>query len=130
MRAFESFHATHCSYLDICISRIIRLCLVDFEDKFQTNLQAKLLNSLVWNSNLLYSIFFYFLQDLSNPLLFEHCYCYSKELKYFIVIWSKNVTHIRMAATVCKKHWIWQLLQKIEKNEYNRSEFPDQKVKM
>ena len=26
---------THCSYLDIYISRIIRLCVVDLEDKFQ-----------------------------------------------------------------------------------------------
>ena len=32
----------HCSYLDIYISRKIRLCVVDLEGKFQTNLQAKL----------------------------------------------------------------------------------------
>ena len=38
--------------------------------------------SLFWsgNSDLLYSFFFYFLQNLSNPLLFTHCCCYSKEL--------------------------------------------------
>ena len=45
---------SHCSYLDIYISRKIRLWLVDLEGKFQTNLQAKL------------------------PLLFTHCCCYSK----------------------------------------------------
>ena len=38
----------HSSYLDIYISRKIRLCVVDLEGKFQTNLQAKLLNFLVW----------------------------------------------------------------------------------
>ena len=32
------------------------------------------------NSDLFYSFFFYFLQNLSNPLLFTHCCCYSKEL--------------------------------------------------
>ena len=34
------------------------------------------------NSDLFYSFFFYFLQNLSNPLLFTHCCCYSKELTY------------------------------------------------
>ena len=27
----------------------------------------------------MYSLFFYFLQNLSNPLLFTHCCCYSKK---------------------------------------------------
>ena len=31
----------HCSYLEIYVSRKIRLCVVDLESKFQTNLQAK-----------------------------------------------------------------------------------------
>ena len=34
------------------------------------------------NSDLIHSFFFYFLQELSNPVLFAHCFCYSKELKY------------------------------------------------
>ena len=38
----------HYSYLDIYISQKIRFCVVDLEGKFQTNLQAKLLNFLVW----------------------------------------------------------------------------------
>ena len=38
--------------------------------------------SIFWseNSDLLFSFSFYFLQNLSNPLLFAHCCCYSKEL--------------------------------------------------
>ena len=32
------------------------------------------------NAALFYSFFFYFLQNLSNPVLFTHCCCYSKEL--------------------------------------------------
>ena len=90
----------HCTYLDIYISRKIRLCVVDLEGKFQTNLQAKLLNFLVWKFNLLYPFFFYFLQNLSNPVLFTHCCCYSKELTYLNCV----------------------LMQK------SQSEFPDQKV--
>ena len=37
----------HCSYLDIYISRKIRLCVVDLEGKFQTNLHAKSITFLV-----------------------------------------------------------------------------------
>ena len=44
-------------YLDICISRKIRLCVVDLEGKFQTNLQVKLINFLVSKSIIL--IFFF-----------------------------------------------------------------------
>ena len=36
-----SFCCTIHSYMDIYISRTIRLCVVDLEGKFQTNLQAK-----------------------------------------------------------------------------------------
>ena len=32
------------------------------------------------NACLFYPFFFYFLQNLSNPVLFTHCCCYSKEL--------------------------------------------------
>ena len=34
------FTQAHCSYLNIYISRKIRVCLVNLEDQFQTNLQA------------------------------------------------------------------------------------------
>ena len=32
------------------------------------------------NAGLFYPFFFYFLQNLSNPVLFTHCCCYFKEL--------------------------------------------------
>ena len=35
------------------------------------------------NSDLLHSFFFYFLQELSNPLLFAHNYCYFKKVQLF-----------------------------------------------
>ena len=33
-----------------------------------------------------------------------------------------------IASTVCKKYWIWQLLQKKKKNENDLSEFSDRKI--
>ena len=51
----------HCSYLDIYISREIRLCVVDLGGKFQTNLQAKSINFLVWkfrSTKLIFILFF------------------------------------------------------------------------
>ena len=41
-------------------------------------------SSTFWsgNSNLLYSFFFYYLQNLLNPVIFTHCCCYP--------IWCKN----------------------------------------
>ena len=70
----------HCSYLDIYISQNIRFCKSDFEEQFQTLYRPKV--SIFWseNSDLLFSFSFYFWQNLSNPLLFAHCCCYSKEL--------------------------------------------------
>ena len=43
-----AYPITNCSYLDIYISRKTRLCVVDLEGKYQTNIQAKLINFLVW----------------------------------------------------------------------------------
>ena len=54
---------SHCSYLDIYISRKIRLCVVDFEGKFQANLQAKLFISLVWKFNSIIIIFLLFIAE-------------------------------------------------------------------
>ena len=53
----------HCSFLDIYISRKIRLCVVDLEGKFQTNLQAKLLNFLVWKFRSIILIFLLFFAE-------------------------------------------------------------------
>ena len=73
----------HCSYLDIYISQKIRLCEGDFESKFQTSVQP--VSWFFWseNSDLLNSFSFYFLQELSNPLLFAHSYCYFKKVEMF-----------------------------------------------
>ena len=49
---------THCSYLDIYISQNIRLCKGDFAGKFQTILQAKGINFLSENWDLLFSFSF------------------------------------------------------------------------
>ena len=67
------------SFLDIYISWKFRLIWkANFKPAYRPN------SSSFWsgNSNLLYSIFFYFVQDFSNPVLFAHSHCYSKELKY------------------------------------------------
>ena len=63
-------------YLDIYISRKIGLCMRWFG-------RSKL--SIFWseNSNILFSFFFYFLQELSNPVLFGHCQCYFKKVGIF-----------------------------------------------
>ena len=74
------------------------------------------------NSTFLYSFSFYFLQELSNPLLFAYSYCYFKKVEMFeshfcIKLQFKYVCQvIEIAATVWKKQWKWQLLQKIVHN--------------
>ena len=84
-------HCT-CSYLDIYISQNIRICKGDFEGQFQTILQAKV--SIFWseNADLLFSFSFYFLQNLSNPVLLSRCCCYSKELTWLNNSISNNST--------------------------------------
>ena len=73
----------HCSYLNIYISRKIRFCLGDMQGKVRVNFLTKsIIFFLSVNSNLLYLFMLYFLQELSNPVLFAHCWCYSQELKY------------------------------------------------
>ena len=59
------------------ISRFVSVILkANFKPTYRPNLSIFLSE----NSHLLNSFFFYFLQNLSNPLLFTHCCCYSKEL--------------------------------------------------
>ena len=60
--------------------RKIRLCVVDLEGKFQTNLQAKSITFLGWKFRSIILIFLLFLQNLSNSLLFTNYSCYSNEL--------------------------------------------------
>ena len=51
---------------------------------------------------------------LSNPLLFAHCCCHFKNVDMFESYFSIKLQCqlIGIKATVCKKQWIWQLLQK------------------
>ena len=62
--------ALHCSFLDIYISRKIRLCVVDFEGKFQANLQAKLFNFLVWKFKSIILIFLLFFAEFVKSTAF------------------------------------------------------------
>ena len=50
----------HCSYLNIYVSRKIRLCLVDLEDQFQTTLQVKGINFSIWKFRYIILIFLLF----------------------------------------------------------------------
>ena len=60
----------HCSYLDIYISRKIRLCVVDLEDKFQTSLEAKLINFLTWKFISITLIFLLFFAEFVKSTAF------------------------------------------------------------
>ena len=85
-----SFPSTTPHHLNIYISQKNRLWLVNLEGQFQTGLEAKLTTFLIWKLiSIILSFFFYFLQELSNPVLFAPCCCYSKELKYY---WNCNLT--------------------------------------
>ena len=71
------------------------------------------------NSYLLYSFSFYFLQGLSNPLLFCTLFLLFQwldmfELQFGGKMWLKHINLFEIASTQRKKQWIWQLLQKIE----------------
>ena len=121
----------HCSYLNIYVSRKIRLCLVDLEEKFQTTLQVKGINFSIWKFRYIILIFLLFFAGIVK----FRAFCTS--LMLFPKGWIFSVTFLRQietqvfqlfASTVCRKHWIWQVLQKIEGNENNRSEFSDQKI--
>ena len=80
----------------IYISRKIRLCVVDLEGKFQTNLQAKLINFLVWKfrSTIL----------LLLLLIFQRADIF--ELQYDAKIAIQICQLFGKAAKVCKKQWI------------------------
>ena len=88
----QMFTGTHCSYLDIYISQNIRLCKGDFEGQFQTSLQARIIIFVPENSYLLYPFSFYFLHELSNPLLFALVAATPMSWHVWVAIWWKNVT--------------------------------------
>ena len=68
---FNNTMHTVLSYLDIYISRKIRLCVVDFLGKFQTNLPAKLINFLVWKFKYIILIFLLFFEEFVKSTAFS-----------------------------------------------------------
>ena len=67
-------HRAHCGILWVVkVEQVEGQVLVTWE--------AKLINILTWNFDFLNSFLFYFLQELRNPLLFEHCGCYNQKLR-------------------------------------------------
>ena len=85
---------SHCSYLDIYISRKIRLCVVDLEGKFQTNLQAKL-QLFILEIQIYYTQFSSIFWRICQIQCFlQPVTAILKSWNIWIVIWSKNVTHM------------------------------------
>ena len=50
----------HCSHLNVYISQKIRLCVVNLEGQFQTSLEAKLINLLIWKFRSIILVFLLF----------------------------------------------------------------------
>jgi predicted membrane metal-binding protein len=125
----------HCSYLDIYISRKIRLCVVDFVGKFQTNLPAKPINFLVWKFKSIILIFLLFFAEFVKSTAFYTLLLLFQKVDIFELQFHAKITIqicqlFRIATTVCKKAVD---LTNSEKNKIRisiirRSEFPDQKV--
>ena len=112
-----NYTSAHCSYLDIYISQKIRLCVVDVEVKFQTNLQAKLVNFLVWKFRSIILIFLLFFVGIVKSSAFWTLSMLFQKGWNIWVTFLHQIAILQLfgiAAEVCKKHWIWQLMQKIE----------------
>ena len=62
--------ATHCSHLDIYISQKTRLCVVNLEGQFQTSLEAKLINFLIWKFRSIILIFLLFFAGIVKSSAF------------------------------------------------------------
>ena len=86
-------HASHCSYLDIHISQKIRLCEDDFEGKFQTSVQASIMNFLIWKFRFIILIFLLFLAGVVKSTAF------CTQLLLFLTAWNVRVTFLYQIAT-------------------------------
>ena len=62
----------HCNYLDIYISRKIRLCVVDLDGQFQTTLPVKDINLLIWKFRSIILIFLLFFAGNVKSTAFLH----------------------------------------------------------
>ena len=107
----------HCSYLNIYISWKIRLCLVNLEGQVQANFLTKPIISFIWKFKSIILIFALFFAGVVKSSAF------CTLLMLFPKGWIIWVTFLRqiaiqvfqllgIASTVCKKYWIWRLLQK------------------
>ena len=56
----------HCSYLDIYISKNIRLCKGNFEGQFQTSIQVRIMNSFIGKFITITLIFLLFLAGVAK----------------------------------------------------------------
>ena len=97
----------------------IRLCNGDFEGRFQTSLQTRIMIIFIWKFISIIPIFLLFFAGVVKStafctllLLFQWVDMF--ELQFDGKMWLKHINLFEIAATVCKKQWIWQLLQKIE----------------
>ena len=109
----------HCSLLDVYISQKTRLCAVNLEDQFQTCLVAKLINFLIWKFKSIILIFLLILAGVVKSsafctllLLFQRVEVLKSQFDAKTSL--KHFNLFEIALTVCKKHWIWQFLQKVE----------------
>ena len=117
--------STHCVYLDIYISRKIRLCVVGLESQYRSNLLT------FWkNSDLLFYFFSVFCRICQIPCFLQTVAAIPKSWCNRIAIWHNYSTQIFQpfwnSINSAFYHWIWQLLQKKE-NESDISEFSDKK---
>ena len=86
---------SHYSYLDIYISRKIRLCVVDLEGQFQTSLQTKIMNFLIWKWRSIILIFLLFFPGVVKStafytLLLLFCRVEISALRFDAKTWLKH----------------------------------------
>ena len=109
----------HCSYLDIYISQNLKLCKGDFAGKFQIILQAKGINFFIWKFTFIILIFLLVFAEFVKSTAFYTLLLIFQRVD-ISKLWFLHQNAIQacqlfeIAATVCKKQWIWQILQKLE----------------
>ena len=95
--------------------------------------KEKLGKSRSESSDLLFSFCFYFLQELSNPVLVGNCQCYFKNIEMFescfcVKLQFKDFNSLEQQQQCAKSTGFDHSCKKQKKNEYNRSEFLDQNL--
>ena len=92
----------HCSYLDIYISRKIRLCVVDLEGQFQTSLQPKLINFFTWKFRSVILIFLLFFAGIVKYIAFYTLLLLFQRLEIFELWFDPNPLHTAWFFVKCK----------------------------